>query len=394
MKILHTSDWHVGRTFHQYSTIEAIQQVLAEFPKLIKLHKIEVVIVAGDIYDLTNPAPDAVITLKESLTRILETGAKIVMTTGNHDSAARLGFAGAFSSLAGLYLVTEPENIGSPIKLSDEHGAVDFYGIPFLQPDLVRNLPWMPEDVKNQNHVIGAAMDVIRTEIDKSKKSGTRSIVIAHTFVAGGETESSDSERAITKDPLIAGGVDVVPVSVFKGPDYVALGHIHSRKELAENIRYSGAILHNSFKEASKPRGGWLVSLDAKGLSAVDWIDLPIPRPLVEIRGTFAELLSDPKFEKYCNYYVRAIYTDPAREIDPMVRLKKRFEWCADVLHEPSTIHENSKESYREKIHGKSDLEIIKTFLPDTRNGEVATPEEIKLIEEVIAEYQTGRLLS
>ena len=394
MRILHTSDWHVGRTFHGYSTISATQQVLAEFPALIKTHQIDVVIVAGDIYDLTNPAPDAVETLRDALKNILATGAKIVMTAGNHDSATRLGFAGAFSALAGLHLITDAALIGTPVQLQDEHGAIDFYGIPFLQPDLMRHLDWVPDDSRTQNQVVSAAMDVVRTEIAKRKLEKNRSVVIAHTFVAGAESESSDSERAITKEPLVAGGVDSVPVKVFNGPDYVALGHIHSRKELGNHIRYSGAILHNSFKEANKPRGGWLVDLNRDGLGDVVWIDLPIPRDLVEIRGTFAELLGDEKFEDFREHYVRAVYTDKTREIEPMAKLKNRFKWCAKVDWEPSSVHEESTTSYREKIQGKSDLEIIASFLVDNRNGDGASKEELVLIEDVIAEYQKSRMNS
>ncbi|MEO0023859.1 MAG: hypothetical protein RL196_300 [Actinomycetota bacterium] len=384
MKILHTSDWHVGRTFHSYNTLEAVSQVLAEIPKLIRTHNIDVVVVAGDIYDLANPSPDAVNVLRDAVAAILHTGAKIVMTSGNHDSATRLSFAGAFSAASGLYLVTQPEEALSPIELSDEHGSVDFYGIPFLQPELIRHLNWIPKDANSQHQAVGGAMDEIRKVIKSRKSENRRSVVVSHTFVAGGEAETSDSERPITRDPLEVGGVDVVPKNAFAGVTYAALGHIHGRKELEPNLRYSGALMHYSFKEAGKPRGGWLVELDADGLGSVGWIDLPIVRPLVELRGKFADLLTNREYDEYHDYYVRAIYTDQTRQIDAMVKLKKRFEWCAEVLNEPEIQVVENELSYRERIKGKSDLEIIESFLVDVRNGAGASPEELELINQVI----------
>jgi len=384
MKILHTSDWHVGRTFHSYNTLEAVSQVLAEIPKLIRTHNIQVVVVAGDIYDLANPAPEAVKVLRDAVAAILQTGAKIVMTSGNHDSSTRLSFAGAFSAPSGLHLVTQAEEALKPIELIDEHGPVDFYGIPFLQPELVRHLDWVPKDANSQHQVVGGAMTEIRKVISQRKSPNRRSVVVAHTFVAGGETETSDSERAITLKPLEVGGVDVVPKDVFAGTTYAALGHIHGRKELEPHLRYSGALMHYSFKEAGKPRGGWLVELNAEGLGQVEWLDLPIIRPLVELRGTFDELLSKSDFSRFANHYVRAIYTDQTRQVDAMVKLKTRFEWCAEVLNEPEVRVAENELSYRERIKGKTDLEIIEGFLIDVRNGVGASPEELELIKQVI----------
>jgi exonuclease SbcD len=384
MRILHTSDWHVGRTFHSYNTLEAVSQVLAQIPVLIEKHKIDVVVVAGDIYDLANPTPDAVNVLRDAVTAILKTGAKMVMISGNHDSATRLSFAGAFSAPSGLYIVTQAEEALKPIELSDEFGPVDFYGIPFLQPELVRHLDWVASDANSQHQVIGGAMTQIRKLIDQRKSESRRSVVVAHTFVAGGETETSDSERAITMKPLEVGGVDVVPKDVFAGATYAALGHIHGRKELEPHLRYSGALMHYSFKEADKPRGGWLVELNEDGLGQVEWLDLPVIRPLAEIRGTFEELLTKPEFAKYAKYFVRAIYTDQTRQIDAMVKLKTRFEFCAEVLNVPGVQIAGNEMSYRERVKGKTDLEIIEGFLVDVRNGDGASPEESDLIKQVI----------
>lgn len=393
MRVLHTSDWHIGRTFHGYATLDAVRGVLSAIPGIVREQGVDVVIVAGDIYDLTNPSADAVSVLQDTLVAILEAGAKVILTSGNHDSAVRLGFAGPFTAAVGLHLVTNAADVGTPIEIADGCGAVDFYGIPYLQPELVRQLPWVPSDARSQREVIDAAMGVIRDSITERKSEGRRSVLVAHTFVAGAEAESSDSERAITKAPLVAGGVDAVPVSAFDGVDYAALGHIHGRAQLAKHVRYSGAVLHYSFKEAGKPRGGWLVDLGAAGIEQVEWVDFPVPRPLKEVRGTFKDLLTDAQWEPFVGHYVRAVYTDKNKEIEPLQRLRARFEYCAEVVHDPADRVMGSTSTYAERVKGKSDLQVAESFMVDVRNGEGPSKTEAKILAEVITECAAEVLL-
>lgn len=385
MRILHTSDWHIGRTFHEHSTLEAVRTVLAAIPVAVRDHEIDVVLVAGDVYDVANPSADAVRVFREAVLAILDAGAKVIMTSGNHDSAPRLGVVGAFSSASGLHVLTDPYSIPVPVELADEHGPVDVYGIPFLQPELIRGVEWMPAGASSQKEVVYAAMDQVRTAIATRSSAGRRSVVLSHTFVAGLDDEPF-AERRIAR-ALVAGGVDSVPVNAFNGVHYAALGHIHGAAELAPTVRYSGAILHYSFKEAGKARGGWLIDLGPDEVS-IEWLDLPVPRPLKEIRGSLEEILTDSAWDSFTDHYIRAVYTDKSRQLEPMQKLKARFPWCAEVVHEPSVVAATNTASYRDRVKGKSDLEIVETFLADVRNGDGQSPEEATIIGEVIAELE------
>jgi exonuclease SbcD len=381
MRILHTSDWHIGRTFHGYAMLDATRNVLAEIPKLVLEHKVDVVIAAGDIFDTANPSGEAYQLLQDTMKAILTTGAKVIVTSGNHDSPRRLGFAGPFTAPAGLYLVTDPSAIEESITLEDEYGSVDFYALPFLEPQLVREEAWADPSIKSQADVLRMAMAPIRARATERKKQGSRSVVIAHTFAAGAESASSDSER-----PITIGTLDAVPVNVLSGVDYVALGHIHGAATLADgSIRYSGAPLHYSFKEAGKSRGGWLVVLEAEGLESVTWVDLPIPRPLIVLTDTFDALLHNQKYEQYQEHWVSANYTDKARQIDPINQLRNRFEWCAEVRHQPTELIE-SNESFAKRVKGLSDEEIFENFLYDVRNGDGQNQAEQDVIAAVIAD--------
>lgn len=385
MRILHTSDWHIGRTFFERSTLDAARHALAEVPRLINKHEIDVVIAAGDIFDSANPNKEAINTLRDIFTSILETGAKLVVTSGNHDSAARLGLVGTFSAGSGLHLFTEVEDAANPLELTDSFGAVDFYGIPFIEPSLHRKVEWMPDDASDQHGALAAAMTQIRSQVQSRKTNNRRSVVVSHTFVAGAESASSDSERSITRAPLEAGGVDNVPPKVFDGVDYVALGHIHSRKELKHNLRYSGAVVHYSFKEAGTPRGGWLVDLVPDKEPEIQWVDFPILRELTEIRGTFEELLTKADFEAYKDHFIRAVYTDQTSQFDAIRKLQtSRFPFCVEVRNEPQSKVAESKAAYRDRVQGKTDAEIIEQFLLDVRNGVGATKEERAALKQAI----------
>lgn len=388
MRILHTSDWHIGRTFHEYQMLDAARHVFSALPELIEKHKIDVVVASGDIYDTGSPNKDAVATLREIFKSILQTGAQLVVISGNHDNSTKLGFAGAFSAGSGLHLMTEVDALMNPVELLDEHGPIDFYGIPYIEPSMHKHLEWIPSDASDQNRALSAAMQQVRKAVDQRKSDGRRSVVLSHTFAAGSQKESSDSERPITREPLVAGGVDNVPLEAFEGVDYVALGHIHGRLELKHNIRYSGAVIHYSFKEAGKPRGGWLVDLEPSKKAEVEWLDLPIYRPLIELRGTFQDIMTNKEYDKYKDHFVRAVYTDDVRQLDAMKKLQTRFAFCAEVISEPANRADSNSDSYQDRIKGKTDLEIIESFAKDVRNGQGLSKEEQKVLNHVLADLK------
>ena len=390
MKILHTSDWHIGRTFHKYPTLVEAKEVLRGVVEIVKESSVDVVVISGDIFDTSSPREDAFDVLKHAFNEILATGCQIVAISGNHDSAQRLGFAGAFSTQSGLHLRTDVESAGVPVEITKGELSVDFYGIPFIQPELWRKLNWMPDEASTQKEAITAAMGEITKAIKVRKSPKRKSVVLSHTFIAGGEIESDDSERAITKDPK-AGGIDSVPATVFKGADYVALGHIHSQMISQEfpNARYSGSLMYFSFKEVGKKRGGWLTELDVTGTTQIEWIDFPIPRNIIEITGKFDDILSNPKYDKYREFYVQAVYTDDTRVIDPMRQLKEKFPFTANVIWLPGNQIERSKETYRKQLENKTDLQIIEAFAEQVRNGEKLSKEESKIIEPLLNEINS-----
>jgi exonuclease SbcD len=374
VKILHTSDWHIGRTFHGYSTLANLRVALDALAEAVRTHAIDVVVVAGDVFDSSTPSADSYAVLSHALRAIRAAGAVVVMTSGNHDSSTRLGFQSEWASEAGIHILTQQHQHSEPVVISDEYGTVLFYGIPYLEPSLLRH-HYPDVELRNHEQVLDFAMRRIRADL--TVKGSPRSVVISHCFAVG--VAASDVERDIT-----AGGLDYVPVASFAGPDYAALGHIHGRQTLTERVRYSGAPLHYSFAEANKPRGGWIVELDAAGLDTVEWLELPIPRPLVVLTGELDEIIGDPANLNAETAWVCAILTDTVRPLDAMRKLQARFPWCVTLEHRPSVVAETSNTSYRDRVATKSDREIIAGFLEYVRNGEGPSEAENTLISDVI----------
>ncbi len=378
MKILHTSDWHIGRTFHGVDLLADQAAALSAVADLVAAQGIDVVVVPGDIYDRAVPSADAVLVCNRGLEEIRSAGAAIVATSGNHDSPARLGAGAAFAAAGGLHLMTRVANVGSPVVIDDEFGPVAFYGIPYLEPETTRVELDIPS-ARSHAEVLGAAMDRVTTDLGERRSGGecVRSVVLAHAFVVGGE--ATGSERSIS-----VGGVETAPASAFDGVDYVALGHLHSPQTLTERVRYSGSPLPYSFGERSHRKAVWILELYADGLSSVDRIDLPVVRGLSQIEGTVDELLVDGRFTDAENHYVSAVLTDAVRPIDAMRTLRARF---------PHAIHLEWKRPadepgprYRDRVRGRSDSEIMASFVTDMRSAPAVS--ETLLLEGALAHVQ------
>lgn len=376
MRILHTSDWHIGRTFHKFSTLEALESVFVALVNFVAEKKVDVVLASGDIFDSSTPSAHAVRLLDTFLLAISGAGARVVLTSGNHDSPARLGARSAFAHQAGVHVLTETSAIATPITIADEFGDVHFYGVPYVEPAHQRHVWTEAESMRSQKDALAYALALARTDWNAR---GGRAVLLAHTFVQGSESESTDSERDIV------GGVDKVPVAYFADFTYAALGHIHGRATLAENVRYSGAPLHYSFSEAGKARGGWLLDLDLDGLTSVEWVELPVPRPLTVITGTLQELLTEQAHAAAETHWIKAVVTDVARPMSTQKRLQSRFPHLAEITFAPTETLDASGETYAHKIAGKTDLEIVDTFLVDVRNGEGTTSDESELLRAVIS---------
>jgi exonuclease SbcD len=378
MLMLHTSDWHLGRSLHRADLRAAQEAFLDHLVATVRAEKVDVVLVAGDIYDRAVPPVDAVELCEDALLRLHATGARIVLISGNHDSARRLGFGGALLDQAGVHLRTQVAALARPVWLEDAHGPVAVYGVPYLEPDAVRDeLPPAGESADAQpvarGHagVLGHAVRCIRADADA--RGVRRRVVIVHGWVSGGA--ASDSERDIT-----VGGVGQVPAAVFAGFSYVALGHLHGQQTLAGHLRYSGSPLPYSFSEASHRKGSWLVELDAEGVTRAERVPAPVYRRLNVIRGRLADLLGSAAYAHYEDDFVSVALTDVTRPEGAMDALRARFPHILVLTFEPEGARPDRR-GYRARVAGRDDLAIAAEFVKHVRNAPVTEGEQRLLAE-------------
>jgi len=364
MRLLHTSDWHVGRSLHGTDLLAEQDAVLGALAEVVAAESVDVVLVAGDVYDRAVPSADAAAVLSRVVARLRRAGAAVVLTPGNHDSARRLGTFSELLAAGGLHVRAETQKVDEPVLLADEHGDVAIYGLPFLEPEVAR-FELGVDTARSHEAVLAAAMDRVRADL--FLRPGVRSVVLAHAFVGGGV--ASDSERDIS-----VGGVDLVPASVFDGVDYVALGHLHRPQTLTPRVRYSGSPLAYSFGEAGQQKQAWLLDLDASGLAEVRAVPLPTPRPLTMLTGTLADLLADPAHVAAEAHFVSARLTDAVRPADPMRALQGRFPHCVHLEWTGSGALPDGR-SYQERLRGRSDLDVTQEFVRHVRGVPAAAGE-------------------
>lgn len=363
MRLLHTSDWHLGRTLHRADLRDAQAAFLDSLVDVVRENRVDAVLVSGDVYDRAIPPLDAVALLEDALWRLRDAGARVVVISGNHDSAPRLGFGSRLVDGAGVHLRTRPARVAEPVLLEDGHGVVGVYGLPYLEPEAVRDD--LPADPQDPDVVPGRGADgVVRRAVtcarsDAAVRGLTRSVVLAHAWVSGGQ--SSDSERDIC-----VGGAGQVPVPVFDGFTYTALGHLHGPQVLRDGLRYSGSPLPYSFSEAAHVKGCWLVELGAAGLARVEHVPAPVHRRLAVVRGELAELLTSARLAEHEPDFVSAVLLDVARPEGAFDRLRARFPHLLTLAWEPSGSAPGG--TYRERVHARSELQVATGFVEHVRS--------------------------
>ncbi|WP_250285449.1 MULTISPECIES: exonuclease SbcCD subunit D [unclassified Frankia] len=414
MLVLHTSDWHFGRTLHRFDLLAAQAAFVDHLVEVVRAERVDLVVVSGDVHDRAIPPVAAMRLFDEALSRVRDAGAHVVVISGNHDAGARLG------DKAGLLdprvrIRTDVSAIATPVTVEDGHGPVHVYPLPYLEPAAVVDaLPALPApggydgphpggtsaaidnrdttDAKSDGPVasndttgtnsdtvtssrddpvvtggsralshaatLGRAMRAVHA--DRARRGG-RSIVCAHTWVSGGQ--GSDSERDIS-----VGGLAAVPAKLFDGVTYTALGHLHRPQALDEGLRYSGSPLPYSFSEAGDVKSSLLVEIDADGLCGLEEIPVPVYRGLARLRGRLAELMATADYERHTADFVSVVLTDPVRPLDAMAALQRRFPFALTLSHEPALDATGDELTYGRRVHGRPDLAVAEAFVAHVRS--------------------------
>ena len=363
MRLIHTADWHLGRLFHNVHLTRDQDYVLAQLVALVAEVRPAAVLIAGDLYDRAVPPTEAVELLGHVLTEIVDRqGVPVVAIAGNHDSAARLGFAASLLRERGLHLVGELPQAASPVVLRDDHGPVHVHALPYADAAQAR-YAYGDETIHDQQAVAvaGVARALAATP------PGERRVAVAHAFVAG--SLESESER-----PLSVGGATQVPAAVYDGFDYVALGHLHRPQKCGrETVRYAGSLLKYSFAEHGHDKSVSVVEIGAPGGAdghtgssaracvTVETVTLTPRRDVRRLEGTLAELLERGARDPRRDDYVLAALLDRGALLDPIGRLRRVYP---NALSIERPLYETAAAAgqHRPRPGSVGDLELFEGF--------------------------------
>ena len=387
MTLLHSSDWHLGKSLFAKSLLEDQQIALNELTRMIESERPAAILLSGDLYDRSVPPEDAVKMLDQFLAKtVLELSVPVVMIPGNHDSNTRVGVGADLLRASGLHVFATPESIHKPLLLESNGVRTSIYGIPYLEPG-----EWgfhFGRPLKTHEDALKAILESLEPLRLKDRAEGRRSVLLLHAYVTGGEP--SESER-----PLSIGGSDLVSSELLGDFDYVALGHLHRpQKVSSDRIRYPGSLFPYSQSEASQNKGVLLAKLGAKAdQDSFQFRAFEKTRRLHVIRGTLDELTANsensaasPSERPRSEDYVIAILTDESLPFEAFRRLNRVYSGLLHVAREVNWSRSAAEKADLEARGQKRDLsdrDILGLFITSVAQNEVSNEDREWLLQEL-----------
>lgn len=370
MKFIHIADLHLGKIAYGQSMLEDQEYILNQILDKCDDIQPDAAVIAGDIYDRSVPAEEAMNVFQDFLFGLTRRGITPLVISGNHDSAARLGVYRRFMDHSGIHIVTSVSESPRPVVLEDEYGPVNFYLLPFVKPYQVREA--FEDDTVN-SYENAVAVAIHHMNINNKE----RNVAVAHQFVdlsAFGEAEGS-----------AVGGVDKVSKDVFDGFDYVALGHIHKQWALTETIRYSGTPLKYSFDDDDTRQNNdkhiVVVTMGEKGNVDVSLVPLEPKHDMRKVRGTYEELVKQPKSEDY----LEVTLTNDTEILNGMEKLRNYFPNTLALIYDNKTTRNDEEMTAAEDVENRNPMELFAEFFQQ-RQGKELSDEQKEILEPLIRE--------
>jgi DNA repair protein SbcD/Mre11 len=356
MKILHTADWHLGRTFKGYSLLDEQKAILNQIVELCKIHQPDVLLIAGDIYDRSVPPAEAVALFNGFIAEIiLNQETAIIAIAGNHDSAERLNYAREILAYREFHIFGHLTLPVPKVTLEDKFGKVHFYCIPYIEPEQMKHL------IANQTfQTHQAVMQFLVNQIILSHPPGDRAVFVGHSFIIGGE--GSESERPI----VCVGGSECIDAQVFDFFNYTALGHLHRRQTFLDGrLQYAGSIFKYSFSEVEHIKSLTLTEIDAEGNVTSEYLPLTPENDVLRVKGKITEgrftLSENNKIQPKTHDYLEVVLENEEIVLNAMQIVQKKF---------PNTLSLPPIKSYfmhqlaikPENVMHSSEIELFQDF--------------------------------
>ena len=382
MKLIHLSDLHLGKKVHEASMLEDQRYILQEILGIIDEEAPEAVLIAGDVYDKSVPSAEAVRLLDDFLVELSRRPLQTCLISGNHDSPERLSFGGRLMEKSGVHIAPVYDGTLTPLTLTDAYGPVDIYLLPFLKPAHVRR--FFPErEITSYTDAMAAVLEAAEVDTDR------RNVLVTHQFVTAGseQPDRSDSEE------LSVGGTDNVEACVFDAFDYAALGHIHGPQKVGrETVRYCGTPLKYSFSEAHHRKSVTVVELEEKGTVRVSTRPLTPMRDMVELRGTYNEIMLHSFYDgtSWQDDYIHITLTDEDDIPNAIGKLRTVYRNLLLLGYDNTRTRSSTVVQGAEEMERKTPLMLLEEFY-EQQNGLPMNEEQQQFAQKMIEDIWEGQ---
>ena len=381
MKLIHLSDLHIGKRVNEVSMIEDQEYILQQIIRIIDEEKPAAVLICGDVYDKSVPSAEAVTLFDDFLCRLAKRDTQVLIISGNHDSPERLAFGNRLMEHAGIHISNVYDGNVQSVTLTDEHGDVSFWLLPFIKPTHVKRY--------HSDEGIESYTDAVRVAVEKMGIDTTkRNVLLTHQFVTGASVDPDGSEE------LSVGGSDNVDASVFEGFDYVALGHIHGQQNIggSNRIRYCGTPLKYSFSEEHHHKSVTVVELGAKGEFQLQLHPLTLRHDMRTIRGTFEEIKSKAFYEGTAtDDYLRIFLTDEDDVHEAMGKLRTIYPNLMELRYDNTRTKANESIDSAQNVEKKEPIQLFEELF-EKQNNQPMSDEQRSFVAQLIDSIREGNV--
>lgn len=368
MRFVHLSDLHIGKRVNHVSMLEDQSYILDRILEVIDEERAESVLIAGDVYDKTVPAAEAVTLFDDFLVELARRKIKVFVISGNHDSPERIAFASRLIQASGVYLSPVFDGVIEPVTMRDAYGEIDVYLLPFIKPVWIRR--FFPEE-SIETYTDAVACVVKHMNLRKER----RNILLAHQFVTGASKSGSEE--------LSIGGLDNVDAEVFEEFDYVALGHIHGRQKVGhEKIRYCGTPVKYSFSEVRDKKSVTIAELKEKGNLEIRQVPLKPLHDFAKLRGLFADVM-DERFYEDKNAYIQVTLLDEEEVPYGFDKLRSVYPNLMLMKYDNARTRENRSIDGVKEGQEYSPMELFAQFYENRNNQPLLQVQEEYLMKKI-----------
>ena len=378
MKLIHLSDLHIGKRVNELPMIDDQKYILDKIVEIIDDEQPQAILICGDVYDKSVPSAEAVSLFDHFLCCLARRQIPVLIISGNHDSPERLSFGNRLMELAGVHISSVYDGKTQSVTLTDDHGDVTFWLLPFVKPAHVR------QALKDET--IEAYTDALRAAVGQmAVDSSRRNVLLTHQFVTGAATCESEE--------ISVGGTDNVDASVFDDFDYVALGHIHGPQNVGDHrIRYCGTPLKYSLSEERHHKSVTVVELGEKGQLEIQLRPLIPRRDLRTIRGSFAEITDRNFFlGTSTDDYLQVILTDEEDVPEAVGKLRLIYPNLMKLSYDNTRTRTSQVVDGARDVQQKTPLELFEE-LYELQNNQPMSDRQRSFVRDLIESIQEGSL--